>query len=427
MPRVLLSARLLTLSAIGLLLLACRAPSAHAQVTLGVMGDSLSDEYANNGRPYAQNWVEQLATFDNVNLGANVSNLPPRFVGYNQNWALAGATSASVLSGGQATGLAAQIPNAGGYGIDYAVFMIGANDFSPNSAAYANIYNGAWTTTQINNYVSSVVGNISTALNDILPTGVKTVVATVPDYGITPAVQAAFPDASKRQLVANVIAQVNAGIKATAQADHIVVADLSAMIGATFGTEGNFRTTVSIGNVPINLTQSTSSTSSQAGFCADGIHPYTTLQGTLADLLVQALDTGYNAGIPLFSEAQILSHAGLTYGGSDTLAAQIGPYSNYVISYAGSPPIAGDTNHDNIVNSQDIALVSSNWLHIGSNLAGDVNGDGIVNIQDIALMSSNWLHTGPSAGNAAAVPEPATLGLALLTAGLLTMARRRKN
>jgi lysophospholipase L1-like esterase len=426
MRRTKLSARLLSACAASLLLSAACSLVARAQVTLGVMGDSLSDEYQYNGRSYAQNWVEQLATYDHVNLGANVSNLPPRYIGYNQNWALVGATSATVLSGGQASGLAAQIPNAGGYGIDYAVLMIGANDFGPGTTPYNSIYNGTWTTTQINNYVNSVVSNISTALADVLPTGVKAVVATIPDYGITPAVQAGFPDANKRQLVANVVAQVNAGIKATAQADHIVVADLSALIAATFGTEGHFNTTITLGGVPIYLTQTTSSSSSQAGFCSDGIHAYTTLQGTLGNLLVQALDTGYNAGIPLFSESQILSHAGLTYGGSDTLAAQIGPYSNYVISYAGAPPITGDANHDNIVNSQDIALASANWLHFGSNIQGDVNGDGLVNIQDIALMSSNWLHASASSGNAAAVPEPTTLGMALLAAAIMTAARRRK-
>ena len=149
MPRSPLSVRLATLSAFGLLLVAGQASVANAQVTLGVMGDSLSDEYQYNGRAYAQNLVEQLATYDHVNLGASVSNLPPRYIGYNQNWALVGATSATVLSGGQASGLAAQIPNAGGYGIDYAALVIGANDFGPGNTPYDSIYNGTWTTAQI--------------------------------------------------------------------------------------------------------------------------------------------------------------------------------------------------------------------------------------------------------------------------------------
>ena len=408
------------------LLVLAAAGHASAQVTLGVMGDSLSDEYAYNGRAYATNWTEQLAMYDNVNLGADVVNPAPRNHGYNQNWALSGATSATVLSGGQATGLAAQIPNAGGYGIDYGVLLIGANDFAPGSSAYNGIYGGTWTPTQTNNYVNSVVGNISTALNDVLPTGVKMVVATIPDYGITPAVQAGYPNVSGRQAVANVVAQVNAGIKATAQADHIVVADLSSLISATFGVEGSFNTTIKIGNVPIYLTQTTSSTSSQAGFCSDGIHAYSTLQGTLANLIAQSLDTGYNAGIPLFSESQILGFAGLTYGGSDTLAAQIGPYSNYVVSYAPTPPGAGDANNDKIVNGQDIAQVATNWLHIGSNVPGDVNGDGIINGQDIAVIASHWLNTygGGNGGPSSAVPEPGTW-LLLLVGGTLVALRRR--
>jgi lysophospholipase L1-like esterase len=401
-----------------------------AQITLGVLGDSLSDEYAYNGRSYATNWTEQIATDDGVNLGALVvspANPSPRNQGYNQNWALSGATSATVLSGGQASGLAAQIPNAGGYGIDYAILMIGANDFAPGNTPYDSIYNSTWNSMQISNYVSGVVANISTALGDILPTGVKAVVATVPDYGIAPAVQAGYTDPMKRQLVANVLATVNNDIKTLAQSDHIVVADLSGMINAVWGPEGSFATSVNIGNVPINLIQATNATSSQAGFCIDGIHPYTTLQGVMADLLMQALDTGYNAGVPLFSEAQILQHAGLTYGGSDTLAALIGPYSNYVTSYAPTPAGAGDANNDGIVNGQDIASVASNWLSIGSNVTGDLNGDGIVNGQDIAVIASHWLTTyGGGAGGGTAVPEPASWLLAILGGVLLMSARRAR-
>ena len=62
--------------------------------------------------------------------------------------------------------------------------------------------------------------------------------------------------------------------------------------------------------------------------------------------------------------------------------------------------LPGDTNQDGIVNSQDLALIASNWLTAGP--AGDVNGDGIINAQDLALLSSNWLATLP-AGSAQAI------------------------
>lgn len=48
-------------------------------------------------------------------------------------------------------------------------------------------------------------------------------------------------------------------------------------------------------------------------------------------------------------------------------------------------------NGDGIVNTQDLALVSANWLQQGNQpLAGDANFDGIVNAQDLALISSQF-------------------------------------
>jgi hypothetical protein len=60
----------------------------------------------------------------------------------------------------------------------------------------------------------------------------------------------------------------------------------------------------------------------------------------------------------------------------------------------------GDLNGDGIVNVQDLALVSSNWLHAGTQpLSGDANLDGIVNGQDLAVVSSQF---GKAAGSMAA-------------------------
>ncbi len=84
--------------------------------------------------------------------------------------------------------------------------------------------------------------------------------------------------------------------------------------------------------------------------------------------------------------------------------------------------LTGDVNNDGIVNSQDLALVSSNWLTTGNGLTGDVNGDGIVNSQDLALVASNWLTTaGGSAGAAQTVPEPETGSLLAIGVGLLAI------
>ena len=86
---------------------------------------------------------------------------------------------------------------------------------------------------------------------------------------------------------------------------------------------------------------------------------------------------------------------GITAGTTGALYYNVNLLYN-IVAKANIEP--GDANFDGIVNSQDLAAVSSNWLvHNASGLtSGDVNGDGIVNSQDLALISSNWLKTTPT-------------------------------
>jgi hypothetical protein len=114
----------------------------------------------------------------------------------------------------------------------------------------------------------------------------------------------------------------------------------------------------------------------------------------------------------------------LSSGNSTMGVMDISLFRVEVISAA--VPLLGDVNHDGIVNGQDIALVSANWLHTGD---GDVNSDGIVNGQDIAIISANWLATsGPGNAAAQAVPEPSSLVLVVLglaCSGMHLFRRRR--
>jgi hypothetical protein len=48
-------------------------------------------------------------------------------------------------------------------------------------------------------------------------------------------------------------------------------------------------------------------------------------------MALEAFWLGYQTDVPLFTEQEILSHAGVAYGGLDTLMAQIGSYTNYVV------------------------------------------------------------------------------------------------
>ncbi|HEY4313433.1 MAG TPA: dockerin type I domain-containing protein [Pirellulales bacterium] len=79
-----------------------------------------------------------------------------------------------------------------------------------------------------------------------------------------------------------------------------------------------------------------------------------------------------------------------------------------------------DVNFDGVINAQDLALISSNWLAKGGigQLPGDANRDGIVNVQDLALISSNW-EPGLSLSANVAVPEPTTILLVLSAASVM--------
>jgi hypothetical protein len=129
---------------------------------------------------------------------------------------------------------------------------------------------------------------------------------------------------------------------------------------------------------------------------------------------------------------QLFTGTGFTLTGPHSFAVD-GFGEMYVIDGNGSiyrlvqAATPGDANHDTIVNSQDLALVSSSWLTTGSSVPADVNHDGIVNAQDLALISSNWLARTTEGNGASSVPEPGTIVLACLAAvGTIGLTRRRK-
>jgi lysophospholipase L1-like esterase len=323
--------------------------SAHAQIgALGVMGDSLSDEYFEETYgTYATNWVQQLVNYRSVNVGptaAAASQLNgtwgnPRRTGYEFNWALSGDTSGDLLTDGQDTGLAAQVsPD----GITHAVLAIGANDFNPDfltypTAAYYHIYSGSWSSSQISNYIAQTLSNIETALVTVETTGVRMVLFNILDYGKTPAVYNNFfyTNGSKRELVSAAIEQANAGLASLAQKYQVPLVDAFHLQQVIFGSNTNLHQYLYIGNVAINLQQSDSDPTNHpnrtAAFVADGAHPHTTIQGLFANMALEAFSLGYANDVPLFTEQEILNHAGVAYGGSDTLMAQIGSYTNYVV------------------------------------------------------------------------------------------------
>jgi lysophospholipase L1-like esterase len=322
---------------------------------IGAVGDSLTDEYFESSYggagAYAQGWMQQLVQYRGLDAGptAAAAGQPggtwnaPRRTGYEYNWARFGADTGSAISTGQHTGLANQIAPKG---IDYAVIEIGSNDFdnthivSPfTQNAYQNIYNQTWSAAQINSFVANSVANITTMLDTVRATGVKTVLVGIVDPGMSMAA-AGFTDASRRQLVTAVIDQANAQLKAIAQTDHLVFVDLNAANVSLVGTNFVANPSIVIGGVTINLTGAShidTGSNPTGGYIADDHHFTTPIQGMVANLMMTALNIGYHANLSLFSETELLAHRGIAYGGSDTLAANYPAYSSFVTNYVPEP------------------------------------------------------------------------------------------
>jgi lysophospholipase L1-like esterase len=324
---------------IGLAVCILPTTSQAALGKLGAMGDSLTDEYWDTGvSTYATNWPGLLVMFRGVDMGPTAAQAgtntwgSPRNAGYEYNWALSGATSATLLSEGQHTGLAGQ---AASDGVHTAVLAIGSNDFNPqSSSAYLNIYFNLWSSATIQNYVDQTLTNIETALATVRTAGVSVVVANLLDPGATPAAASVLSNATGRDRVDAAIQSVNAGLKTLAQKYQVPLMDWHGLEKAILGPNTNLYATLTLGNVNLNLRGSDPGPPNSAptnAFVSDGFHPNTAMQGIFANVVLQALDSGYGAGLALFSEQEILSYALIPYGGSDTLLSQIGDYTNYVI------------------------------------------------------------------------------------------------
>lgn len=379
-------------------------------VRLGAMGDSLSDEYLEETYgSYARNWPLLLASARGVNFGPTAAQAgqpgntwgEPRRTQNRFNFARYGADSASLLTQGQHTGLAALAQSGD---ITHAVVAIGQNDFAPAlfSGAYWNIYQGTWSTATINAYVASRVANITLAADTAINAGARVMVSGIVDYGVSPLTRSFFTNATRRNNVTAVINQVNAQVRNFAQQRRIVYLDLPALGTAIFGTNTALRSTILVGGVTINLNQSNTAANARpaAAFVDDSVHPMTTLQGAFANVVAAGLTVGYGAGVAPLSDQEIIARSpGLTYG-SETLEAQLGrPYAGFIADFT----CKADFDGSGFADSDDFILFVDHFERgctaVGFSIAGpdtnctrsaDTDLSGFVDSDDFIVFSAQF-------------------------------------
>lgn len=276
------------------------APAWGGVVAVGVLGDSLSDEYQFADDPAdrkaANNYVEILAQTGRLDFGTftTADRGEPRRQGYAFNWARSGARTKDLPA--QTAGLAAQ---AAGGQVHYGFLLAGADDVrdiftngTDPAAAFA-----------------AAAANTATAAATLLATDptFHLVIGNVPDITRTPG---AAQLVALNPALAPVLAQLSAGIglynaQLAAQfagQDRVAVADVNGLFNGLLA-DPNLVSGVTLdvatpGTDPTHL-------------FADPIHPGTVGQALLGNLIVETLDEKFGLDVRPLSDAEIRSAAGI--------------------------------------------------------------------------------------------------------------------
>jgi len=346
---------------------------------IGAMGDSLTDEYSQRASSYgdasARNWVDLLAqlrgptgltpelTFGDYQTSSNVWG-PPRYKGYDHNFALWGANTATLLSQGQHNGVVTLVRSGQ---VKYVAVFVGTNDFQPASpyGTYADIYNQVTPFTgcdgqvyvSVENYVDSIADQYAVALEAVLDAGGRPVMATIADFGMAPrtASDQGFSDPEKRQHVTDAVTAVNGRLKALATTEQVPIVDLFALMRFFYmGPEPAL-----VGGVPI-IKEAPLSPDARYAILPDGAHPGTVVQGLMANAFVEACNRSYGAKFTPLSDQEILVAAGVEYTAEEETFFDIAPFVTIPSVQPGAGSILyvdddGPADFDNIQEAIDAA------------------------------------------------------------------------
>jgi phospholipase/lecithinase/hemolysin len=234
------------------------------------------------GTTYSGSWVPWLAVDRKLNFGASQTN----------NKAVGGATTTTLLSGGQHTKVASLVQSGSA---DVAYLFIGGNDVGPV------VLDMLLETLDVPVWANGLVGRMMTATDTVLaknPAGM--IIAGIPDMSLVPAGQ------PYKAIGAPVVAELdytNALIKAEVLARNQVYIDTAGFLRDL--NAGPFV----VGGVTMNMTTGNSKANY---FFVDDIHPGTVGNGIFANLMITALNQGYGTSVALFDDQSILAKAGLS-------------------------------------------------------------------------------------------------------------------
>ncbi len=271
---------------------------------VGTLGDSITDLQIPPNLTSYQPWTKWCSETIGINFGTYASWPDFRETDYQYNYAHGGATTASMISDGQHTLLAAESPL-----VNVATLLNGANDLAyhfQNHALWVYLQDGQNPSV----IVPGMTSNCTTAINTVAgtagsPTGTNMVIFGCPDITRMPQVAdnlwaAYWGSASKYR---NAAASFSTSLKNIAIARHWIYLDLLGLQQSIMGTPGSPKSNFTLCGVTISMRNM---------FYSDGIHPGPVFTGLMANMVAKSLNLKYGTTFPIMSNESILTACGYT-------------------------------------------------------------------------------------------------------------------
>ncbi len=335
---------------------------------LGVLGDMLSQEYAEHMLINGKGWYDLLVESGRVD-GGHYSQFYPdiRWSGYEYNWANWWATSQDVLRNGQLDGIVAQA-QAGL--LTHVVVMLGSADYL--NQAYAAIYNNAWTPSQITQFDNQRLSWLREALLRLTGTGVPVVLSTLVDPGFAPGIQAQYWQGEGRARVSQAVDEFNRRLQLLASEVGVPVIDYNGLLKAIFGSAAAPAATVWVGGVELIHGQGDGP---QWTFTANGICPGSVISAFGAGLVVHALNQLYQLNLPPVTVFEALQSAGLGESYNPAGPSVAIDYSQFIYL-----PVLSPANN---------AIAGIAWVDNNRNGVRDPS-EGAIGGVSVQLFSAGW-------------------------------------
>lgn len=245
---------------------------------IGVVGDGGESSTVLGSPPLAMHDLRGL------NFGPNMA----------YDYAYLGATAGSIAqNGGTLSQLISQVQS---HNVTLALMQLGENDLLSVRGSIANGTIDPSTLAFDQDYLEALVEG---SVNAVLAAGGKVILGGLSDQADGPGV---VTDATQKARLESAISDSNARMAAFAASKGVPFINFFALEKSVFDS-GQFV----VGGVNIGLTVGTD----PHNFFYDPLHAGIVINGEVANLWLQAMNEGYGTNIPLLSDLEILTRAGL--------------------------------------------------------------------------------------------------------------------